>query len=97
MSEAEKIWEEIKDKPISMYALPNQKVSDHLEKLPVKGNILYVRLMSSAVVGTLEEAIGKEYEVEQSSQYTLIKRAAKPVVEDENPKPYVRRRRVRTS
>lgn len=91
--ESDQIWEEIKDLPISIYALPNQKVSDHIEKLPVPGNTLYVRLLSSAAISALEPALGNKYEIEQADQYTLIKRATAPVIEEENkgPKQYLRR------
>jgi len=91
-TEADKIWDEIKDLPISMFTLPGQKVSDHLEKLEVPGNELYVRLVSSAVMGSLEEAIGDKYAVEQAEKYTIIKRANKVVIDEPGPQQYVRRR-----
>jgi len=90
-NEADKIWEEIKGKPINMFALPNQRVIDHLDKINVPGDVLYVRLASGATVVSLEEAIGKEYELEQVDNYTIIRRVPVSPVPEE--KSNVRRRR----
>jgi len=92
-SESDKIWEEIRRMPISLFALPSQTVEDHVERVPVPGKELLVKLTSSAVVAALEEAIGKKYEIEQAEGYTIIRRAAVPLVEEEGPKQYVRNRR----
>lgn len=91
-SESVKIWEEIKNNPIDMYTLPDQKVSDHIEKLPVDGPELLVKPISSAAVASLQDAVGKEYEVEQTGDYVTIRRARSPIV-DNTLKQFKRRRR----
>jgi hypothetical protein len=74
MEESDKIWDEIKDKNIDMFALPNQTVKDHVLKLKVPGaNGLYVKLSSSAVLASLETAL-KEFVVESAEKYVIIKR-----------------------
>ncbi len=74
MEEADKIWNEIKDKNIDMFALPNQTVKDHIQKLKVPGaSGLYVKLVSSAVLASLEVAL-KGYVIEAAEKYVIIKR-----------------------
>jgi len=74
MEEADKIWDEIKDKNIDMFALPNQTVKDHVQKLKVPGaSGLYVKLVSSAVLASLETAL-KGFVVESAKKYVIIKR-----------------------
>lgn len=84
-TEADKIWNEIAKLPISMFALPNQLVEDHLEKLPVPGNTLYVRPRSPAVVQSLEDAIGKDFSISVTEKgYFQITRVEKlPDLEEE--------------
>lgn len=74
-TDADKIWDEICNLSIAMYALPNQKVSDHLEKLPVPGNVLYVKPKSPAVIAALGESIGEGFEVSPTEKgYLQIRR-----------------------
>ena len=94
VTEADKIWEEIANLPIAMYALANQTVRDHVEKIDVPGDKLFVRLNSSAVIASLETALGDKYELEQAEGYTMIKRASKPLIaEERGPKKLIRPRR----
>ena len=76
-TEAEKIWEEIRNLPIMMFGLPNQLVSMHCTPLTVEPSALYVSPRSSAVLPSLEEAIGNKYVVELSAGFLTIKRAPK--------------------
>lgn len=73
--ESEKIWDEIKDFGINIYALPNQRVQDHVTVLEVPGNELYVKLKSTAVLPALEECLGTKYSVELCEKYTIVRRA----------------------
>ncbi len=79
VSEADKIWEEIKGKTLNLYALSNQTVSDHVKKLAVPGQQLLVKLNASAVLPALETALGDKFEVEASDDYTIVRRAAPKV------------------
>jgi hypothetical protein len=57
-----------------MFALPNQTVKDHVQKLKVPGaSGLYVKLVSSAVLASLEAAL-RGFVVEAAEKYVIIKR-----------------------
>lgn len=77
-SESEQIWDEIKDIPISMFALPNQSVKQHVVQIPVPGKELLVKLISTAALPALEEALvnrfGKKYEVDVAEGYVIVRR-----------------------
>jgi len=73
--ESEKIWDEIKNVGINMFALPNQRVQDHVTVLDVPGNELYVKLKSTAVLPALEECLGSKFSVELCEKYTIVRRA----------------------
>ena len=75
-SEADKIWSEISGLPIEMYAIPNQKVEDHLERVPVPGESVLAKPKSTAVIAALDSAIGKAYVVTTTERgHILISRA----------------------
>ena len=74
-SEAGKIWNEIKDKNIAMFALPGQKVSDYCKPAIVEPSKLYLLTTATSVLPSLEEAIGKEFVVEALDKYTVVSRA----------------------
>jgi hypothetical protein len=91
--ESEKIWNDIQALPINVYALADQRIADHVHKMDMAGDVLYVKLVSSAVLPALEEALGKAFTVEASSNFVIIKRAATQVSFPEKkfqPAPYVR-------
>lgn len=81
--ESELIWEEIKDLPIAMFALPNQTIKQHVSKLNVPGNKLLLKLVSTAALPALEDALNnaaavhsKRYEVELAEGYTVVRRGS---------------------
>lgn len=59
LSEADKIWDEIKDSDLGIYGLPDQKVSDHVSRVSLPGDSLYLKLKSSAVLVALEDSLNK--------------------------------------
>ena len=81
---ADDIWDDIKARPIEMFALSNQKVEHHVTKLdvPVK-NQLYVKLSSSAVLPSLEASLS-DYDVEAAEKYVIIKRRPEEISVNEN-------------
>jgi hypothetical protein len=88
-TEADVIWGEIKDLPIDMFSLPNQKVSGYVKRMNVPGDQLLITLNVSSVLPALETAIDKRgLEIEQTEKYTIVRRAkvvdASSVVEDNN-------------
>ena len=74
-TEAEKIWDEIKEKPIEMFALPNQIVSQYCKPMPVDPAKLFVTLHATSVLPALELALGSKFKVETMDKYTVISRS----------------------
>jgi len=74
-TEAGAIWDEIKDKGIAMFALPNQKVYMHVHPVNIEPTKLYLLLNSSSVLPSLETAIGKDYVVELINKYVSVSRS----------------------
>jgi hypothetical protein len=76
VTEADKIWAEIKDKRVNMYALPNQVVANYCTQAkidPTRCFLLYKT--ASAIIPALEEAVGKAYTVEVMDKYIVVARA----------------------
>ncbi len=74
-TEAGDIWNEIKDKPIEMFALPGQQVHMHVHPVNIEPSKLYLVLNSTSVLPSLETAIGKDYVVELINKYVSVSRA----------------------
>lgn len=79
-SEADKIWEEIKNLPIQMFGLPDQFVVQHVTPVPVEPTNLYVTIRSTAALPSLEAAIAPAFTVELADKFVIIKRVPKPLV-----------------
>ncbi len=73
--DAEKMWNEIKNKPINLWALPAQLISQNVSVLPVSDTQLFITLKSPAVLPALEEALSGKYTVTQNDKYIIITRA----------------------
>lgn len=73
-TEADKIWDEIKDKKIDMFALPDQIVSQYCDPAIVEPSKLYLRTTASSTLPSLEAAIGKNYAVELVDKYVVVSR-----------------------
>lgn len=76
---AGEIWSEIKEKDIEMFGLPNQTVQLHVKPVVVDPEKLYVTLNSSAVLPSLEVALGKKYTVELVDRFVVVARAKAPL------------------
>ena len=76
-SESEKIWDEVKDKQLDLFGLPNQTVSQHCVFSNVEPNGLYLKIKSSAVLPALESALGPKFVVELVDSFVVVKRAKK--------------------
>jgi len=79
-TEAGKIWSEIKDKTIEMFALPDQKVHQYCQPKFIDPTRLYLDISASSVLPSLEAAIGNNYTVELATRYVIVSRAVKPLV-----------------
>jgi hypothetical protein len=73
-TEASKIWKEIKDRPIGMFGLPNQIVSQYCIPKPIEPSKLYLLTTASAVLPALEAALGDQYVVELAGKFVSVAR-----------------------
>ena len=78
-TEAGKIWDEIKDRDIEMFALPDQKVHMHCHPIVVEPTRLFLTTNSTAVLPSLETAIGKKFTVELADKFVIVARVAAPL------------------
>ncbi len=76
---AGEIWDEIKDKNIEMFALPDQTVSMHCRPIPIEPSKLYLTASSTSVLPSLETAVGKKYAVELADRFIVVSRAVAPL------------------
>jgi hypothetical protein len=80
VTEAEKIWAEIRFRPIDMFGLPNQIVEQHATPFPADPNKLFLTTRSSAVLPSLEVTC-KDFVVEAADRFITVSRpVAAPVV-----------------
>lgn len=79
-TEAEKMWDEIKNRPIDMFGLPDQFVFQHATFITIEPSSLYVTIRSSATLPSLEAAVKPDFTVELADKFVIIKRAPKPLV-----------------
>lgn len=79
-SEAEKIWDEVKNRPIQMFGLPDQFVFQHATFITVEPTSAYVIIRSSATLPSLEAAVAPDFTVELADKFVIIKRVPKPLI-----------------
>ena len=77
-TDAYKIWQEIKDRPISMFGLPNQIVSQYCVPIPVEPSKLFLMITASSVLPSLEATAGNKYVVELAGKYVVVSRFVDP-------------------
>lgn len=70
----EQIWEEIKNKPVSMFALPSKPVSDYVKMMPIEPSRCYIIHTISSFLPALEEALGPNYVCELMDKYIAVSR-----------------------
>lgn len=75
-SEADKIWDEIRNLPIQMFGLPGQVVAQHAVPFPIEPSKLYLTIRSSATLPSLEVAVGDKFTVEQADRFVIVARRA---------------------
>lgn len=78
-TEAGSIWNELKDKQIEMFTLPNQKVSDYCEPFNVEPSKLYLTARSMAVYPALEAACGDRFVVSLVDRFISVARAPESI------------------
>jgi hypothetical protein len=80
-TEAGAIWNEIKGKPLEMFALPNQTIAQHASPVPVEPNKLYLLTRASSALPAIETAVGKNYTVELVDRYVVVSRTVVPLTQ----------------
>lgn len=80
-TEAGKIWDEIKNREIEMFALPDQRVWQHAEPILIEPTKLYLRTRSTSVLPSLETACGKKFTVELVDRYVTVARVVAPLTQ----------------
>lgn len=71
---ANEIWDEIKDKDVDMFTLPNQKVNMYCKPMPIDSGRLFLTFNTSSFLPALEQAIGPKYKVELVTKYIVVSR-----------------------
>jgi hypothetical protein len=71
-TQAELIWEEIKDKQVDIFGLPEQFVDMHCQPVPIEPSKLYLTAKASAFLPSLETALGNKYLVERADKYIVV-------------------------
>lgn len=77
-TEAGAIWNEIKDKAIEMFALPDQKISNHVFPSFVEPSKLYLMARATCALPAVEQALGNKFNVELMDRYIVVSRAVNP-------------------
>lgn len=73
-TEAQKIWNEIKDKEMSMFSLPSQKLSNYCKPHFVEPNRLYLIVNATATLPALEQVLGNKFVIERVNKYLAVSR-----------------------
>lgn len=81
-TESEKIWDEIKDLPIEMFAIPNQVVSQHCNPFQVEPTRLYLTIRSSATLPSLEASLNSYSAATKAHAAEMAKRGHKVEVKE---------------
>lgn len=82
-TEAEQLWNRIKDLPFEIFALPNQKLSNYAERVPfmekISPNVLHLKVKVPAVVPLLEAFLfnvrlptDKKFVIGEVNAYTTL-------------------------
>lgn len=69
---ADKMWDEIKDLTIEMFALPNQRVHQYCSPVTVDPSKLFLLTSAGSVLTALEAVIGSKYSVERQERFVVV-------------------------
>ena len=73
-SDAENIWEEIKDKKIEIFSLPSQTVNLHCKPVKIEPSKLYLVANATSLLPILETALGEAFSVDRFDKYITVER-----------------------
>lgn len=74
VTEADKIWKEIKDKDLGLFSLPGQTVEKYFTPITVEPTKAYLTFGTSSAFPALETVLGDKFEIEQAGKYVTVKR-----------------------
>lgn len=69
---ADKIWDEIKDLRIEMFALPDQRVHHYCKPVSIDPAKLFLTSTAGSVLPALEAVVGPKYVVEKQDRFLLV-------------------------
>lgn len=69
---AEKMWSDIQNLTLDIFALPGQSVKDHCSPVSLDPNKCYLEVKSPAVLPALESAVGNKYAVEKVDRFIVL-------------------------
>jgi hypothetical protein len=75
---ADKIWEEIKDLKIDMFALADQRVHMYCKPVPIDPSKLFLVYTAGSVLPALEAAVYPKYVVERADKFIIVSAAESP-------------------
>jgi hypothetical protein len=73
---ADKIWDEIKDLRIEMFALPDQQVHHYCKPVSVEPSKLFLVSTVGSVLPALEAVLAPKYVVEKQDRFFIVSLAA---------------------
>jgi|SRR5579885_833155 len=76
---ADKMWDDIKDLKIEMFALPDQKVHQYCKPVTIDPSKLFLVASAGSVLPSLEAAIAPRYVVEKQDRFLIVTPAPAPV------------------
>ncbi len=72
--ESQKIWDEIKEVNLNMFALPGQTVEKYCTPYMIEPSKCYVTVKVTAALVALEEALLKKFNIEVEGKFIVITR-----------------------
>lgn len=76
-TEADKIWAEIRNKPLALFALAGKTVAHFCTPTPIEPTKLFLTSTASAVLPELEATIGPDYVCEKQDRFIIVSRTPK--------------------
>lgn len=73
-TEAELIWNEIKNKEIMMFSLPGQRIFNYCRPMPIDPTRCFLLYKAGSAVPAIEAAIGDKYTCEAVDKYVIVSR-----------------------
>lgn len=73
-TESSKIWNEIKNKPLNMFALQGMTVGKYCKPKELDPNRCFLQYTATAAIPAVEEAVKDKYDFEVAGQYIIVSR-----------------------